>query len=760
MRRKNRFHHRIIRKIRQKRSFYQTFGILLGLSLLTAVVFTVYLDRLLIRERRESLVNLNLERLEKTAEEVDSVLAVMSNALEDNLWDRDMWKVLLTLDLSDHACNSRIIRSLQTAVERNGLIREAFLYSPLMEYVFSSSGRYLPIGESEEEDIICRLKEKDAVEISENGKLKEEEGRLFLCFAFRTPVYVGDLFFELDVPGLQAMIGTEEESVIVLDQHKNQILSSAKFYEEADFITRTESAEDTILGSASHAYYQTASSLTGWIFLQPVDQTGMPDIWGDILKLLIPFLFGYVIVCICLSFSISRSLYRPIRRLLMAAGERKLSGEEAEKKSETDYLEQIYAETFSENIQYRDILNSISDEIIDQLLYKLLMGKNLSYDYLEETLRMAGGEMLLEGRFLVVAGMLEYPKGKDSASMEMVMYRRSIMNVFREFVPNGNYVFLRYLEDRRMTAVFCFSEEMSVTEIQKFTGEVYEKAEHEAGQAGIRLYLGTGKVCGDIRGLLSAYQEAAEEASYQKYSEGEGLEDAKIEPSQDSLFRQYLSERWKAAMALAAEGNREEGEILIQGLLSEIGKEKTREEYRRGLKLFRDAVAEAMITGGMAVEDVERLIQKWSGFWKEEAEPEDLEEAAFQFSRDAMRVISTNGRKNRYRYVEEAKGYIERHFADSGLSQDEVSEYIGITSSYLSILFKEITTEKFNGYLNRYRVEQAQKLLKTTTYSISDIGYKCGFNSNQSFYRVFKKHTMVTPNQYREIQKEREGETE
>ena len=127
------------------------------------------------------------------------------------------------------------------------------------------------------------------------------------------------------------------------------------------------------------------------------------------------------------------------------------------------------------------------------------------------------------------------------------------------------------------------------------------------------------------------------------------------------------------------------------------------------------------------------------------------------FCLDAIRLAGSSSRKNRYKYVEEAKSYISAHYMDSNLSLNEISDYIGITASYLSSLFVEVTGQYFSSYLNGFRIEQAKLLLRTTGRTITEIGYKCGFNSVQSFCRSFKKVENVTPNGYRESQKEQGG---
>lgn len=84
------------------------------------------------------------------------------------------------------------------------------------------------------------------------------------------------------------------------------------------------------------------------------------------------------------------------------------------------------------------------------------------------------------------------------------------------------------------------------------------------------------------------------------------------------------------------------------------------------------------------------------------------------------------------------------------LNLNAISEAMEISYSYLSAVFAEGTGEGLNAYLNHYRVEQAKRFLVETRLNISEIGYKCGFNSAQSFGRVFKRYAGVSPKQFRE----------
>lgn len=67
--------------------------------------------------------------------------------------------------------------------------------------------------------------------------------------------------------------------------------------------------------------------------------------------------------------------------------------------------------------------------------------------------------------------------------------------------------------------------------------------------------------------------------------------------------------------------------------------------------------------------------------------------------------------------------------------------------------FRHLFREKFGispyGYLLERRIEHAEYLLINTSSRLIDIAYDCGFGSSSQFANIFKKHTGMTPGQYR-----------
>lgn len=99
--------------------------------------------------------------------------------------------------------------------------------------------------------------------------------------------------------------------------------------------------------------------------------------------------------------------------------------------------------------------------------------------------------------------------------------------------------------------------------------------------------------------------------------------------------------------------------------------------------------------------------------------------------------------------IEKAEAFINQNYMKD-LSLEDISRYCNISSYYFSKLFKQETGENFIEYVNRIRIENAQKMLNETEEPIKGICYSVGFSDPNYFSRAFKKYVGVTPTEYKE----------
>jgi two-component system response regulator YesN len=98
--------------------------------------------------------------------------------------------------------------------------------------------------------------------------------------------------------------------------------------------------------------------------------------------------------------------------------------------------------------------------------------------------------------------------------------------------------------------------------------------------------------------------------------------------------------------------------------------------------------------------------------------------------------------------VLKAIDYIERHL-DRDLRASEIAHRIGVSRSYFSTIFKETTGESLISFITNRKLEQAKRMLRTTSFRLDDIAEQVGIGDTKYFAKWFKKGTSMTPGQYR-----------
>lgn len=93
--------------------------------------------------------------------------------------------------------------------------------------------------------------------------------------------------------------------------------------------------------------------------------------------------------------------------------------------------------------------------------------------------------------------------------------------------------------------------------------------------------------------------------------------------------------------------------------------------------------------------------------------------------------------------------YIDFSFTDSDLGTNKLSKEFSISLGYLSASYKKEHGITISKYIMNKRISYAEKLLKESDLSISEIAEACGFNNLSYFMRLFKNICGVTPSQYR-----------
>jgi two-component system response regulator YesN len=154
---------------------------------------------------------------------------------------------------------------------------------------------------------------------------------------------------------------------------------------------------------------------------------------------------------------------------------------------------------------------------------------------------------------------------------------------------------------------------------------------------------------------------------------------------------------------------------------------------RRGL--------EDVVAAGMDLHKLTRIDDH--GSWEEAVD------YLKRLSGSLFEMLFKGDHKRRADIVLRLKQFIDTHLEED-LSLTRLSEMVHLNPSYLSRLYKDVAGKNLSEHILEMRIEKAKSLLAMTSAKVGDISAEIGYDSSQSFSRVFKHVVGVSPLEFRE----------
>ncbi len=115
---------------------------------------------------------------------------------------------------------------------------------------------------------------------------------------------------------------------------------------------------------------------------------------------------------------------------------------------------------------------------------------------------------------------------------------------------------------------------------------------------------------------------------------------------------------------------------------------------------------------------------------------------------DAMVDLRSGEESREEKHYARLTEYIRKEYMND-ISLDSAGEALGMSPSYIGLVFRKVGETSFLKYLTDIRMEETKRLLKETDLTLREIGEKVGIENQNTLIRTFKKAEGVTPGQYR-----------
>ncbi len=113
-------------------------------------------------------------------------------------------------------------------------------------------------------------------------------------------------------------------------------------------------------------------------------------------------------------------------------------------------------------------------------------------------------------------------------------------------------------------------------------------------------------------------------------------------------------------------------------------------------------------------------------------------------------------KKNNHQILGRLEKYLDEYFNGDNIiakglpTVQHLAEVLNVSPSYLSGLLKVLTGQNTQQHIHNKLIEKAKEKLSTTDLSVGEIAFELGFEHSQSFSKLFKTKTKLSPLKFRQ----------
>ncbi|MCP1110933.1 response regulator transcription factor [Ohessyouella blattaphilus] len=325
---------------------------------------------------------------------------------------------------------------------------------------------------------------------------------------------------------------------------------------------------------------------------------------------------------------------------------------------------------------------------------------------------------------------------KESALMAFVAN-----NIAREIVEAHKAGLVFQDNDNRSYILFYTNRvKEEKKEVQGIAREIQEKVWETTG---LTISVGLGEFVTSLEELDTSYESAIKSLTY-RYIRGDGVifdcEEADAQKSAEDL-EDILS-------ALIAEIRKDSQEGAFRVLDEFKCWIRTNDVDKNQAIAYLHQVHYRIYEGVVEINDNARLEDGDITAVLRARTLDKAIERLKEYTQYALTSVASVVQSSKERQAGLALDYIQAHYGDSDITLQKMCEYLNISTSHFSTIFKEETGKTFLEALNGVRMEKAKQLLRETSLKNYQIAEKVGFSDPHYFNIAFKKIVGMTPKHY------------
>jgi two-component system response regulator YesN len=520
---------------------------------------------------------------------------------------------------------------------------------------------------------------------------------------------------------------------------------------------------EQVNGQPSWVFYM-KSEYTGWLTVRVIPASQMSQQMTVIRNTLIGLsLLLFVIAAASTAFA-GRWTYLPINRFVLAVrgkltSQQKAAEAEMSGRRYTDdfhYLEHTVQGILTDREELSRQVSEGKPYIKLQLVADLLSGRRKNPEALqtyEEMLNLR----LFGSRFVVMSIELDN-KGAIASPRDVRLYTYALCNAAEELVNAESKGIAAELEHGKAAVIMSFDEgdddqryimrAVTVADLLKqFVQEYFRRT----------ITIGIGNVAHTPVDIAVAYRESSEALRYKLVLGGNAIitMDDIVSEQSPRFYKLFASIDTIVASVKAADGEMLKTQLarwFVSFAEQQVPPEVIAQLIVQCLmRAATDAVEIGVEAGSLFPEqDMYDHLNQYEMLNRYE-QLDELERFALDRLTGLIRLIrEKRSHRERNDMIDQSLIFIQTHYMRSDLSLNLLASEFGLSVPYLSKMFKEQVEINFTEYVMEIRLAKAKELLSATDGKVRDIAEQVGYTNVNSFVRIFKKMTGLTPSEYRE----------
>jgi two-component system response regulator YesN len=267
----------------------------------------------------------------------------------------------------------------------------------------------------------------------------------------------------------------------------------------------------------------------------------------------------------------------------------------------------------------------------------------------------------------------------------------------------------------------------------------------------ISVTIGVGERVAELSGLPFSYMRA-KEAADQKWYLGKNriITMDNLESDQPSAYRfDSAQSEWFMSALKAADP---------EPLMKAVGElfERLMRNRRNGFRYGRNVSLELILLSNRLMLELNihcrELEDKETELWERISGQEtmgDLYRLLEAHLVEVCKQIQEKRSGKARNVIERIRSVMDTQYAEN-LTVSDIAESVYLSSTYVSLIFKQETGETVYEYLTKVRIERAKELLRDPKNKFYEVCEAVGYADPSHFSKIFKKHTGFTPSTFRD----------